>query len=45
MFGVVVGLVGRIGTGSFAPVQDAWILATGFWRDIGVWQDDDVWID
>jgi len=24
---------------------DDWILTTGFWRDIGEWQDDDVWID
>ena len=22
-----------------------WILATGFWADAGVWQDDQTWID
>lgn len=23
----------------------AWILATGFWRDFGAWQDNAVWRD
>lgn len=22
-----------------------WILATGFWRDVGIWRDDLYWID
>lgn len=25
--------------------DDDWILATGFWRDIGVWRDNKYWID
>lgn len=31
------------------PVEDSfggnWILATGFWRDRGTWEDSNVWID
>lgn len=31
------------------PVEDSfggnWILATGFWRDRGTWEDTNVWID
>lgn len=33
-----------IGARSTPPVDD-WILATGFWRDIGIWDDAAVWID
>lgn len=33
------------GVGGSTPPADDWILATGFWRDIGVWEDSDVWID
>ena len=25
--------------------NDPWILATSFWRDIGIWQDEKFWID
>ena len=34
-------LIGSI-TGS---TNDAWILATGLWRDNGIWDDRANWID
>lgn len=36
--GLGLGLNPRKGVG-------LWILATSFWRDIGVWQDNAVWRD
>ncbi len=30
--------------GDDAPLSN-WILATGFWRDVGIWIDTEVWED
>ena len=35
-----------VGMGVFTPsATSSWILATGFWRDEGVWDDSSIWID
>ena len=32
-------------SGSWHPLLDDWILATGFWRDTGFWLDSAFWYD
>jgi hypothetical protein len=39
-------IIGKIqACGRFVVKQVEWILATGFWNDIGVWDDRQSWID
>jgi hypothetical protein len=40
-----LSLIGaQYGGGGGVPVGD-WILAAGLWDDVGVWRDDQTWID
>lgn len=41
--GVIDGLVDKL-IADEAPLSQ-WILATGFWRDVGIWIDTEDWVD
>lgn len=30
---------------NYSPILLVWILATGYWNDLGVWIDTETWID
>lgn len=43
--GVITGVVRPLVIATLSKGGGAWILATRFWRDLGVWQDTAAWRD
>jgi len=43
--GVIHGVIRPTVLATLSKGGGAWILITGFWRDVGVWSDTAVWRD